>query len=187
MTGVAAVLDSAAKRHHAHFRHLPSSSAMSLACRTRLAGAGTLARRLILSCLLKYILVDRVLPLKLSRSPAGVPCSYAFLADVYLPPLELLEAMVTHMAGMAPKRVPPAAAAAMLHYCTSLGVLPPAPASALFSYVHKCVPGLRAHQVRGLGGPCQQERDHNATACLLAAQLGRCTSDCFHWISRLPA
>ena len=73
-------------------------------------------------------------------SPGAVSCSYAFLGDVYLPPLELLEGMVTHMAGMAAKRVPPAAAAAMLHYCTSLGVLPPAPASALFSYVHKCAP-----------------------------------------------
>ena len=69
--------------------------------------------------------------------------------------------MVTHMAGMATKRVPPAAAVAMLHYCTSLGVLPPAPASALFSYVHKCVPGLRVHQIRGLEGVCKQERSQH--------------------------
>jgi hypothetical protein len=60
--------------------------------------------------------------------------------------------MVTHMAGMAAKRVPPAAAAAMLHYCTSLGVLPPTPASALFSYVHKCAPVLLLHHNQGSEG-----------------------------------
>ena len=42
MIGVAAVLDSAVHRQHAHPRHLPCSSAMSLACRLRLAGAGNL-------------------------------------------------------------------------------------------------------------------------------------------------
>lgn len=107
--------------------------------------------------------------LKPKSNPAGAPCSYAFLADVYLPPLELLEGMVTHMAGMAAKRVPPAAAAAMLHYCTSLGVLPPAPASALFSYVHKCVSGPAGAAESGLGRNASRSSD-NATVCSLAAR-----------------
>lgn len=65
--------------------------------------------------------------------------SYAYLSDLYLPPLELLEAMVTRMAALAAqKRATPGPAASMLYYCSSLGVLPPEPATYLFAFVHRC-------------------------------------------------
>jgi hypothetical protein len=95
-----------------------------------------------------------------------VSCSYAFLADIYLPPLELLESMVVRMAAIAPKRVPPPAAAAMLHYCTNLGVLPADAASSLFTYVHKCVADYQALILSG------------ATTCHM---LGYACCAC-HWV-----
>lgn len=65
--------------------------------------------------------------------------SYAYLSDLYLPPLEVLEAMVGRMAALGTAgRADAGSAASLLHYCTSLGVLPPEPAAILFDFVHRC-------------------------------------------------
>lgn len=74
----------------------------------------------------------------LIKSCAPLLCSYAYLSDRYLPPLDLLEAMVCRMAALTPKRATAAMAAGLLYCCTSLGVLPPEPATCLFNFVHRC-------------------------------------------------